>query len=75
MRNVKTPRFQQRHYEAIAEVMAKSAEQTNVFAIHVAVKNLCAMFKADNPKFSVSKFKEACDAWDTLPSSKGKDAR
>jgi GTP-sensing pleiotropic transcriptional regulator CodY len=58
MRNITTNRFSQRHYEAIAEVLAKSALETNVYVVRRVAKNLGAMFKADNPKFNWEKFLE-----------------
>lgn len=66
-RNVKTPRFQQRHYEAIAEVMAKSALETNAYAIATCAKQFAAMLKADNPKFNPSKFYNACGLGNATP--------
>jgi hypothetical protein len=57
-------KFSQGHYVAIAKVMNKTfpdpinAKQWEQWG-NVAVA-LVAMFKADNPKFSTEKFKQAC---------------
>jgi len=52
--------FQSRHYKAIAEVMKKSSNETNTYAIRKAVDNLVVMFKADNPNFKELMFIEDC---------------
>jgi hypothetical protein len=58
MRNVKTPRFQQRHYEAIAECVSNYVEDNEMPSKLLTA--LCAMFKADNPKFNRDKFMLKC---------------
>ncbi len=44
MQYVSRPRFQQRHYEAIAEVLHREGDRTTTRA-------LAKMFARDNPKF------------------------
>lgn len=60
MRNIKGPRFQQRHYEAIAEVFTKSYLAGDSAWLYLR-NDLAAMFKADNPKFKPERFKAACE--------------
>jgi hypothetical protein len=58
MRNVKTPRFQQCHYETIAECVSNYVEDNEMPSKLLTA--LCAMFKADNPKFNRDKFMLKC---------------
>lgn len=62
MRNTKQPRFQQRHYEALAEWISK--EQDEQAFKERMVRSLIPFFKADNPKFSSSIFRAACGVVD-----------
>lgn len=58
MRNIKSPRFQQRHYEWLAEVIRNHTRD------RIAALALCEILigplKSDNPKFSPEMFREAC---------------
>jgi hypothetical protein len=56
MRHTNTPRFQQKHYEAIAEHIAK---QSLNYLDAIRTANLfIPLFKSDNPKFLAWKFLE-----------------
>ena len=62
MRNVKTPRFQQRHYEYLASEIrryAMVAEHEDEWLNFVTF--LIPVFKADNPKFDRDRFLRACE--------------
>lgn len=60
MGNTKTPRFQQRHYEAIAEHINRSRSTWQDRRIECEI--WISLFKSDNPKFSADKFiAAACD--------------
>lgn len=47
----KSPIFQARHYTEIAEVIHKSSSIDDI------IKNIIALFVADNPNFNAEKFK------------------
>ncbi len=57
-------KFQQRHYEAIAEVMqtlhSQVPDMEHRWTIHLATQSLAEMFQADNPLFQWSRFEAAC---------------
>lgn len=61
-------KFQQRHFEAIAQVMQNIAperfDSTNDLERRVqhaaTVRALVALFAADNPNFSADRFERAC---------------
>lgn len=68
MRNIKGSRFQQRHYEAIADTF-KGQKENVINKKHIeawldCVNGFVAMFKADNPKFNPEKFRAACGYYD-----------
>jgi hypothetical protein len=58
--------FQRRHYQAVAEILSNAGRDANrtgdLFAVSI-VENIIErfedMFKADNPRFSVSRFSDA----------------
>jgi hypothetical protein len=65
MRNVKTPRFQARHYEATAETLRTCKPNDTgdrMFQWQQTVSAFIAMFKADNGNFQPDRFRRACGA-------------
>lgn len=68
MRNIKTPRFQQRHYEVIAPLFAQARKDLGINPPHSATipirdleDSFIAMFKADNPKFNPERFRKVAN--------------
>lgn len=57
-----TPKFQQRHYVAIAEVVngLRSSDNTDNLTMGMLQHRLCEMFIADNPAFDRDRFQAAC---------------
>jgi hypothetical protein len=60
------PIFQQRHFEALAELMQRvqpkpgTKAQTRAMYREQIIRGMCAMLKADNPNFSEDRFRCAC---------------
>ena len=64
MREVKNPRFSQRHYEALAQVLRaehQKAEGLEINRAHLwsTIEALIRMFEEDNPKFKRHMFRKA----------------
>lgn len=60
------PLFEKRHYEAVAEVMNRSAPSmddyhTALIYWHLTLERLERLFEKDNPNFNCTKFREACN--------------
>lgn len=58
------PKFQKRHYAAIADVLRKAALRPNdspAEALSDLEQDFADLFRADNYKFSPGKFFAACD--------------
>lgn len=58
-------KFQQRHYEAIAQVMRNNCphplDEQGRWLVWLSIKSdLEALFQVDNPHFKSQKFHEAC---------------
>lgn len=54
---MKTPKFQKRHHEAIARVLAGHARSLVLASVTM---RLAEMFKRDNPNFDLTVFLAAC---------------
>ena len=65
-------KFQQRHYEAIADVIyelylnTSRTSATVGWTINEVENRLIKLFQSDNPRFRESKFREACHRHETL---------
>ncbi len=63
-----TTKFQQRHYEAIAEVLQESLSWAITdgpspqmqLGVHMVRNRLTELFEADNPLFDSERFERAC---------------
>ena len=53
------PKFQQRHYEAIADTL-QSCEPYCRDGFEIVVQKFANMLENDNPKFGRTRFKNAC---------------
>ena len=64
MRHTKTPRFQARHYDALAALIQHVRNDFLAHGPSVGIdrieQELIILFRADNPKFSPDKFRAAC---------------
>lgn len=59
------PKFERRHYEAIADVINDtlfhtSLEVTERFGVSALAEDLALMFRDDNPNFNREKFIDRC---------------
>jgi len=63
---IKSPKFQKRHYEAMADQIKKSFANGLPSDEHRLLFNTCKiivaeLFESDNPKFDRGKFEERCE--------------
>ena len=54
------PKFNKRHYEALATLVQEYNERCGAHAAPMLVDMLAAMFKADNSRFDYQRFEHAC---------------
>lgn len=62
-KRLKTSKFQKRHYEAVAALLANQNPGINWDGYDMWEKivwQFCEDFKEDNPNFNIHKFLEAC---------------
>ena len=56
-----TTKFQQRHYEAIADALRELRQRDSVVWPYGVVAQLVRLFEADNPRFDRERFERACE--------------
>lgn len=59
-------RFQQRHFEAIAEVIQELTSdceraELSFTVLEMTKDKLCKLFASDNPNFDLGRFQRACE--------------
>ena len=60
---MKHPKFERRHYKAIANVISQAASYDGeaTCQLDMVIQNFVDLFRADNPSFQPVRFRDACN--------------